>query len=70
MAAREKRSVSGVVFSPLFSQKKKLIADTDLINESNVILLQNAGSLRVDCRHGTYIHIYCIEELSRWILFG
>ena len=54
----EKKNESGVVFSPLFSRKNKsLITDKDLIKGSNVYLyfLQNAGSLRVDCRQSTYI---------------
>ena len=38
-------------------KNKSLITDKDLIKGSNVYLyfLQNAGSLRVDCRHRTYI---------------
>ena len=55
----EKKKMKQVLFFLLSFQRKNksLITDKDLIKGSNVYLyfLQNAGSLRVDCRQSTYI---------------
>ena len=67
---KEKKNESGVVFLLSFKRKSKsLIADKDLIKGSNVYLYFYRMPDVYEWIADT-VHIYCIEELGRWILFG